>query len=924
MTNRSWTSFWNQINWRKVGWRVIRLINWCVLIGVVLGFVAVGVLFGYLSAIVKEEPVRDKEIIMQQVYENIVTGFVYFNDDTPVGQLRTEEDRRLATYSEIPQKIIDATLAIEDSSFYQHHGVDFNGIFRAVFQKLTQQDVQTGGSTITQQLARRVFLSLDREVTRKFKEILLSLRLERLLSKDEILLAYLNKIPYGNGSSGYNLSGIKAAAKGIFNVPDLNQLNIAQAAYLAGLPQLPSKYSAYTSKGELDPKGLESALIRQRLVLKRMHEENKITTTEYKDALAFDIKASLAPTQKKAYSTYPFLMLEAEREAAELIVKAQYPNLVLDTQKKRDAYNEAIKDAREELMLGGYQIYTTINKSVYDSMQAIAADKKNFTPDDPKKGIEQVGAIMLDNRTSAILGMIEGRDFYAEQMNHATQAYRQPGSTMKPIAAYIPAIENGAIQPATIIDDVPIILPDGQKGFHIPVNWDEDYHGLVSVRKAFNWSYNIPAIKVFVDMVGVKNAWDFTAKLGITSITKEDYQAQTGVIGGLTKGVTVKELTNAYTAVANKGVFNKAYFIKKIVDSNGKVVYEHQQKPTTVFSNETAYLTTDLMRTVVTEGTAVDIQERFKYNNKIAVAGKTGSTQDYGDVWFEAFTPDVTLGVWIGYDQPIHKLNKAAGAYTRAKSIWALVMNDTVTNQPKLFPTTKFERPDTIIDMTVSSVSGKLPNELTLQSNKVVTDIFNRNQIPTQEDDVMVREKYVSMNGINYIPQRNTPLDMIREQVFIRRTPSIRSILDKVEKAIEQLPEDKKKTIDEFIPLDMSDDAPSETDPRKEDGLDPKSPTKTALTKSGNVVKITFTPSTSTDVVGYRLYRATGKSSDFSRTGLVIFAGEDAVFSDKIDSTSVFSYYVAAVDVAGKESKSNTIVNTERSIIDLNLRPLLP
>jgi penicillin-binding protein len=226
--------------------------------------------------------------------------------------------------------------------------------------------------------------------------------------------------------------------------------------------------------------------------------------------------------------------------------------------------------------------------------------------------------------------------------------------------------------------------------------------------------------------------------------------------------------------------------------------------------------------------------------------------------------------------------------------------------------------------MTVSSVSGKLPNELTLQSNKIVTDIFNRNQIPTQEDDVMIREKYVTVNGINYTPQRNTPLDMIQEKIFIRRTPSIRSILDKVEIAIEQLPEDKKKSINDFIPLDMADDAPTETDPRKEDGLDPKSPTKTTATKSGNVVNITFTPSTSTDVVGYRLYRATGKSSDFSRTGLVLFAGEDAVFTDRVDSTSVFSYYVAAVDVAGKESKSNTIVNTDRSIIDLNLGPLLP
>ncbi len=220
------------------------------------------------------------------------------------------------------------------------------------------------------------------------------------------------------------------------------------------------------------------------------------------------------------------------------------------------------------------------------------------------KGIEQVGAVMIDNKTGAILSMLEGRDFFKEQLNHATQAYRQPGSTMKPIAAFLPALEKGAIQPASVIDDVPIILKDGTKvGYHIPENWDDGYHGLITARTALNQSYNIPAIKLFTETVGIKEAWAFASKLGIRSITPDDYVAQTGVIGGLKYGVSVKELTNAYATIGNEGVFNEAFMIRKITDSNNQIIYEHESKPTTVFSQETAYLMTDMMRTVITSGT---------------------------------------------------------------------------------------------------------------------------------------------------------------------------------------------------------------------------------------------------------------------------------------------------------------------------------
>lgn len=909
------TSIWKRIGAffrkravRRTGLILFMTVKWMIIGIIIAGFAAGGAAFGYLASVLKDDPVRSEAFIREQIEQNMLTGFVYFNDETPIGQLRTEEDRRMATMTDIPPQIIDATLAIEDNSFNEHIGVDVNGLIRAVKQKLLNEDVQTGGSTITQQVARRVFLTLDREMTRKFKEIFLAVRMERILTKDEILLAYLNKIPYGNGSNGYTVFGIKAAAKGLFDKENLNELNIAQSAYLAGLPQLPSEYSAFSGKGEFDSAAFNRAVKRQQLVLRRMLEENKINQQQYEEALAFDLKGSLAKTTQKAYNTYPYLMMEVERKAAEAMVMAQYPDLKLDTDSKKTAFNEAQKDALNQLLRGGYHIHTTIDKTIYDSMQSIAQDPKNFTPNlknvqKEKDGLEQIGAVMIDNKSGAILGMMEGRDFYKEQLNHATQAYRQPGSTMKPIAAYIPALEKGAIQPASVIDDSPIILPDGQKGVHIPMNWNNKFQGLVTAREALNQSYNIPALKLFLYQVGIKEAWDYAAKMGITSITKEDAVAQTGVIGGLYKGVNVEEMTNAYTTIPNQGVFYDAYLIDRIVDSNGKIVYQHDRKPSRVYSEQTAYLMTDMLRTVITSGTAPEIKNNFKYYKNMAVSGKTGSTQDDADAWFVGFTPDITLGVWAGYDQPVNKLIKPSGT-KRALNVWAQVMNEAVEKRAELFPTKAFTKPEGIVQMTVSSVSGKLPNELTSAAGKSVTDMFNKKYVPTQEDDVMVKMKYIAFNGVNYIPQPGTPDDFLSEQIAIRREKSVSKILSEIKEAMDKLPEKSRRSLDLFVPLDAKNDAPSETDPRTDDGIIPPQPGSIVVTRNGDVNRISFMPVTAPDIVGYRLYRTTDGQT-FVRAGnpqVLMVNPAEPIFTDPAPGGAAYGYYVSAVDVAGRES----------------------
>ncbi|WP_342551956.1 transglycosylase domain-containing protein [Paenibacillus sp. FSL R7-0652] len=880
---------------------------------VVLGFMGIlfvgGALMGYVSSIVKDEPVRSRALIEQKVSENSITGFAYFSDGSPIGQLRTEEDRRPVTFDQIPKKVIDAVVSIEDNHFYEHKGVDMSGTLRAVKQKVLKESVQTGGSTLTQQLARRVFLNLDRTEDRKVKEILLSLRLERFLTKDEIMTAYLNKVPFGNGSSGYNVYGIKAAAKGLFNINDLEKINTAQAAYLAGLPQLPSSYSAFNGKGDFVEDNFDRAINRQHLVLRRMLELGKITQSEYNKALAFDIKSSLAPKTVKAYNTYPYLMMETERQAAQIIMQQLSEDKTKEKGKSTDAAalqkeNSALlEEAQSQLRTGGYRIYTTINKNIYKTMRTIAEDNSNFSADDPVKGKEQTAAMLINHKTGAILGMIEGRSFQDEQMNYATQMVRQPGSTMKPIAAYLPALDEGLIQPASIIDDAPIILKNGPSGYHIAKNANNRYQGLVTARRALNYSLNIPALKLFNEEVGIEKAWTFAKKLGITTIQKQDYQAQTGVLGGLQYGVTVEELTSAYGAIANKGVYNDSYMISKIVDSKGNIVYKHDTEPVQAFSEQTAYLMTDMLRTVITEGTADKVRDNYKYRSSVPIVGKTGSTQNYADVWFEGYTPDVTLGVWVGYKQPINTLDNKSQR-KRAQQLWAKIMNEVVETQKDLFVTNSFKKPSGIETRTVSAYSGKLPTSLT---DKFVTDIFNSKFIPKERDDAVAKTKYITYNGVNYIPRDETPGDMLKEKTVVKRKKPISDLIKELQNAFKRM--SRHESLAYYLPEDAGADLPTEIDPRRDNGKAPDAPSNVRISISGERAVITFNGTPENDVVGYRLYRSVG-GAGFQNQGQVVLTGESRSFSAYATTSGNFAFYVTAVDVAGKESAPSAIVSS--------------
>jgi len=898
-------------------------LKWLLLAALLAGTAVFGVLFGYVTAKVKDDPIRSADEIVSALAEYSETGYIYFRDSDGdgkaelMGQLRSEVDRQpINNQNDVPQIVIDALLSVEDDEFMEHKGIDIGATLRAVGQFVTNDDTQTGGSTITQQLARNVFLSRDRTHSRKFKEILLSMRMERILSKEEILVGYLNKVSFGASNTGYQMYGIKAAAKGIFG-KELKDLNLAQAAYLAGLPQAPAAYSAYTGTGAFREEGFNEAVKRQRRVLQRMLEVGKITEKEYQEALAFDLKASLAPPSQKAYNTYPFLMLEVERRATTILAMQKHPGL---TPEELEENPDLYHSVHNELLNGGYMIYTTIDKEIYEALQEIAANPENFSPDDEEKGVEQVGAMMIDNRTGAILAMIEGRDYNIEQLNHATQMKRQPGSAMKPIAAYLPALEEGKIQPATVIDDAPIILPDGGKGFHIPSNVNLKYNGLMTAREALNQSYNIPALKLFNYVVGIDNAWNFAKKLGITTIEDSDYLATTGVIGGMKYGVTVEELTNAYSTIANYGEFKDAYLIEKITTVDGEIVYEHKVTPERVFSEETGYLMTDMLRTVVRNGSARSLLNDFAHWDKTTIVGKTGTTQNYHDVWFVGFNPDVTTGVWIGYDQ---QAPLSAEGQRRARAIWAKIMNTAIDLRPELFATKEFTRPANIVQMTVSSVSGDLPSELVRQTGKLYTDIFNKKYIPVKQDDALVEMEVVRYEGLNYIPNPATPKDFVETKLLVRRNPSIAAIIQEIKQKYAEYPNSKVKDskgnvrpISYFYPTDAHLDAPSVVDPRVDDGEIPATPGQASISRNAETgeVTITFSASPNNDLIGYRLYKS--KNGQPYQVFKILYAGSDTVFKDMVYNPDSAVYYITAVDVVGNESAPTPLLRSHPHAFD--------
>ncbi|WP_257352218.1 transglycosylase domain-containing protein [Pseudalkalibacillus decolorationis] len=863
----------------KVMWNLFLIF---IVLAVAGGFFATGVGAGYFASLVKDEPIRTYDEMKGDIYNYTETSKIYFNDGNLLGNLQSDVIRQEVELKEVSEHVIHAVIATEDQYFNEHEGLVPKAIARAVFQEVTGAAVQTGGSTLTQQLVKNQILTREVSFDRKAKEMLLALRVERYFDKNEILEAYLNVVPFGRNASGRNIAGIQAAAKGIFNV-DAKKLNLPQAAFIAGLPQSPFGYTPFTNVGKVK-ENLEPGLERMKTVLSRMNSGGYITDEEYKKALAYDVTKDFAKNTPSPFEKYPYLTMEIERRAVD-IMKVQlakqdgkkYSELT-PTEKK--GYRKA---ADLVLRKEGFQIHTTINQQIYDAMQAAKKEvpygPNKTEPTTGEEEIEDIGAILIDNNTGAIVSFVGGRDYQQENINHATQAVRQNGSTMKPLLVYAPAMEAGVIQPGSIIPDTPFTYSNTGSDPWTVTNYAGGYHGLVTARKALQYSYNVPAARTYVKLDPLK-ATENLFEMGFTTILEEERYNRALALGGATHGVTVEETTNAFATFANNGKFIDGYMINKIVNKEGKVLYEHKAKAVEAFSPQTAYLTYDMLRTVFNNGTGASANSFLKFNSDWA--GKTGTSQETRDAWFVATNPNVTLGLWMGYDTPKTLSDNSHGTHTRRSiRVWAALANAAYDINPKLMdPGKKQPRPSGITTASFCAISGKLPSELCKAAGLVRTDLFNVKYLPKQEDDSLQRGKYViNPDGKKYKALASTPEAFTTAGVMVK--------------------EDYFKNINlEDIIQDNWTNIIGEGE-LKDNG---KAPGAISIKKSGSA--LTWGASGDKDVVGYRIYRAPNGTSDYKAVAQVN-GGNTTSFDI---SGGNFTYIVRAVDVAGKESANSNPV----------------
>ena len=568
---------------------------------ILAGFVALNL---YLSSLPPIENLEDYK-------PNIVTKF--YSADGEVIKTFTAYTYDRVDLKDVPEELKKALIATEDKNFYRHKGYDVVGIIRSSIQNIIARQTVQGASTLTQQLARILFLSNERTLTRKVKELEVAARIEKTISKDQILEMYLNNVYLGAGAYG-----VSAASKIYFN-KKLNQLTLPELALIAGLPQAPSVYNPYNSK--------KLAIRRRNQVLKRMLTMRYITKDEYKKAIEADVTLSSVP---QIYTTN----------------KAPYFSDYVVKEMQKLGFTET------DIIHGGYKVITTLdskaqdtaNESILRNMKAWGLTNKSH----------QAAVFSYSPIDGKILVYAGGKNYGESQYDRVTQAVRPPGSAFKPIV-YAAAMEKG-ISPNDLIEDMPVTI-----GNWSPHNYSHKYRGKIPVYKALMVSSNVCAARM-IQEVGIRSVKQLATVLGITTPLEYDYTISLG-----SNGVKLFEFVRAYGAFANGGYVVQPYAIEKIEDSRGRVLYRAgKTKSTHQLSLKTAAEMTAMMKTVIISGTGTGA------NIGKPAAGKTGTTDDCRDAYFVGYTPDIVTGVWVGDDNN-KQVNGLYGGTIPAR-IWKEVM----------------------------------------------------------------------------------------------------------------------------------------------------------------------------------------------------------------------------------------------------------
>jgi len=652
--------------------------NTLFILGLIGGMFGAGVAMGYGVALFDKAKVPQAEELVKQVKDIASISEITYSDGTTIASIEGDLLRTSVASGAISDNLKKAIIATEDEHFNEHKGVVPKAVIRATLGTFD------------------------------------ALALERAMGKDEILTTYLNIAPFGRNHKGQNIAGAQQAAEGIFGVK-ASDLTVPQAAFIAGLPQSPISYSPYESDGSMkSDEDMALGIKRAKDVLYNMYRTGALSQEDYDKYKDYDFKQDFLPSGSVNGSSRDYLYFATLAEATDRMYDylIQRDNVSVQEQ-KNESIQKAYHDlATKEIENGGYKITTTINKKVHTAMQNAVANYGSLLDD--STGQPEVGNVLMDNQTGAILGFVGGRNYQENQNNHAIDTKRSPASTTKPILAYGIAIDQGLMGSASILSNYPTNFSNGNPIMYV----NSPGTGMMTLGEALNYSWNIPAYWTYRTLrekgVDVKG---YMEKMGYEI---PEYGIESLPMGGGID-VTVAQHTNGYQTLANNGVYHKKHMIAKIESTTGQVIYEYKTQPVQVYSKATATIMQSLLRDVISSRVTSSFQtDLASINPSLARAdwiGKTGTTNEDENMWLMLSTPRLTLGGWLGHDDN-RPLAKGAGHYRNANYMAHLV-NAIQQAEPGIWGNERFNLDSSVTKSQVLKSTGEKPGKVTINGKEV-------------------------------------------------------------------------------------------------------------------------------------------------------------------------------------------------------------
>ena len=688
--------------------------NTLFILGFIGGLFGAGVAIGYGVALFDKAKVPQTEELLKQVKNIASISEITYSDGSTIASIEGDLLRTSVGSDAISDNLKKAIIATEDEHFNEHHGVVPKAVIRATLGTFVGLGSSSGGSTLTQQVIKQQVVGDAPTLARKATEIVDALALERVMGKDEILTAYLNIAPFGRNNKGQNIAGAQQAAEGIFGV-EASKLSVPQAAFIAGLPQSPISYSPYESDGSMkSDEDMALGIKRAKDVLYNMYRTGALSQEDYQQYKDYDFKKDFLPSGSVSTASRGYLYFATLAEAVDRMYDylIQQDN-VSSQELKNESIQKAYRDlATKEIENGGYKVTTTINKNIHTAMQNAVASYGRLVDD--STGQPEVGNVLMDNKTGAILGFVGGRNYQENQNNHAIDTKRSPASTTKPLLAYGIAIDQGLMGSASILSNYPTNFSNGNPIMYV----NSPGTAMMTLGEALNYSWNIPAYWTYRTLrekgVDVKG---YMEKMGYEI---PEYGIESLPMGGGIE-VTVAQHTNGYQTIANNGVYQKKHMIAKIESPDGRVIYEYKSQPVQVYSKATATIMQSLLRDVISSRITSSFQSDLSsINPSLASAdwiGKTGTTNEDENMWLMLSTPRLTLGGWLGHDDN-RPLAKGAGHYRNANYMAHLV-NAIQQAEPGIWGNERFNLDSSVTKSHVLKSTGQKPGKVSINGKEV-------------------------------------------------------------------------------------------------------------------------------------------------------------------------------------------------------------